>query len=138
MYNPGPQFRITSGYGWRKHPVTGEKKFHSGIDYAAPKGTDVPAAYEGEVYFTGYVKGYGNTVVIKSSTNDGKIFYSLYAHLDSINVNVGEYINTGDIIGKVGNTGVSTGPHLHFEIITDNNPLKRGKETIDPKEYPFA
>ncbi len=138
MYNPGPEFRITSGYGWRKHPVTGETKFHRGIDYAAPKGTDVPAAYKGKVYFTGYISGYGNTVVIKSSTNDGKIFYTLYAHLDSINVNVGVYINTGDIIGKVGNTGVSTGPHLHFEAITDNNPLKRGKKTVDPKTFDWA
>ncbi|MCF8010912.1 MAG: peptidoglycan DD-metalloendopeptidase family protein [Clostridiales bacterium] len=114
---------ITSGYGYRRHPVTGDYSFHSGIDIGASKGEGVSAAEKGLVILAGKVSGYGNTVIIDHG--DCK---TLYGHLSFIRAKSGEEVEQGEVIGEVGNTGVSTGPHLHFEI-------RKGPSFIDPEEY---
>ncbi len=120
--------KISSFYGSRPHPFTGKMSFHNGIDIAAPVGTDVFASASGTVSQTGYDPVLGNYVVIEHSGG----FYSIYGHLSKTLVLLDKIINTGNVIGKVGNTGYSTGPHLHFEIRkkgVSQNPLKyiRGK-----------
>ena len=102
----------------RKHPVLGEIRPHHGMDMPASKGSIVSAAAEGTIYFSGTKKGYGNTIVI----DHGNGYYSLYAHLDKIYVQDGENVKNGGTIGEVGNTGISSGPHLHVEYIKTNNP----------------
>jgi murein DD-endopeptidase MepM/ murein hydrolase activator NlpD len=123
-----PDFRlplqspISSGFGLRRDPFTHKAEFHKGLDIAAPAGMNVRAALRGEVVFSGNDRGYGNTVVIQHS--DG--YQTRYAHLAEISVRVGDVLSSGDVLGVVGNTGHSTGPHLHFEVI------RRGSQ-IDPK-----
>ncbi|PLV59139.1 peptidoglycan DD-metalloendopeptidase family protein [Thermotoga sp. KOL6] len=102
---------ISSGYGWRIHPITGKYSFHSGIDIAAPTGTPIFAAESGIVEFAGVNGGYGLMVKIKSSS-----YEHVYGHLSQIDVYEGQYVKKGQLIGRVGSTGLSTGPHLHFEI----------------------
>ncbi len=113
--------RITSTFGWRIHPITKKWSFHTGVDVAAPFGSPVFAAESGIVEFAGKKSGYGMLIVI----NHG-YFKTAYGHLSKINVFVGQYVRRGEFIGRVGNTGISTGPHLHFEVrINDKfkNPL---------------
>lgn len=104
---------ISSAFGWRLHPISGRYRMHTGSDIAAPMGTPVLAAYIGRVAFADYMGGYGLTVVVRH-TQDGKQ-ESRYAHLSQIFVKPGEVVQQGEIIGLVGSTGNSTGPHLHFE-----------------------
>lgn len=104
---------ITSNFGWRIHPVTGVQRFHSGIDLGAPYGTAVLAAHSGRVVFAGWLGGYGNTIILQSL--DGKT-RTLYAHLSQLHVEADETVRIGQRVGAVGSTGLSTGPHLHFEI----------------------
>ncbi len=111
--------RISSRFGLRIDPFDGKKRFHRGIDIEAPSGTPVRAFMDGKVVFSGKKGGYGNLVVIRH--NDGKETY--YAHLKEINVRAGEIVKGGEVIGKVGSTGRSTGPHLHFEIRVNKNPV---------------
>lgn len=103
---------VTSIFGWRVHPLFGDFRFHSGTDLAAPLGTPVLAGYPGTVEVADYVGGYGLTVVLNHNKNT---LQTLYSHLSEIFVNPGETIQQGTVIGRVGNTGNSTGPHLHFE-----------------------
>ncbi len=103
---------ITSGVGWRTHPVLGDRRFHSGTDIGAPEGTPVLAAADGKVTGADSMGGYGNAVVIEH--NNGT-FETLYGHLSEILVRPGEWVPQGTVIGRVGSTGLSTGPHLHFE-----------------------
>ncbi|SHM57581.1 Peptidase family M23 [Caldanaerovirga acetigignens] len=103
---------ITSDYGWRIHPVYKSRRFHTGIDIGAPMGTNVVAADDGEVIYTGYYGGYGNTIII----DHGGGISTLYAHLSKILVSEGQSVKRGERIGLVGSTGISTGPHLHFEV----------------------
>jgi murein DD-endopeptidase MepM/ murein hydrolase activator NlpD len=104
----------SSPYGWRIHPQTGEKEFHAGQDFKAPAGTPIPAATSGEVVYSGLNKGFGNVVIVKNSAGG----YSLYAHMqDGDRVQLGQRIWPGDILGRVGSTGNSTGPHLHYSVI---------------------
>ena len=112
---PGP---ITSRYGMRTHPVTGKKKFHDGIDIAPPAGTPVVATLPGRVIATGFDKdGYGNYATIQTIDKTGKKIEQLFGHLiDKAMVGVGEMVKQGDIIGRVGSTGLSTGPHLHHKV----------------------
>ena len=113
---------ISSGYGYRTHPITKRLSFHNGIDIPAPKNTSVLASDDGIVTFSGYKSGYGNVVEIKHFDNKK----TLYAHNNSIVVNVGEVVKRGQVIAKVGSTGDSTGNHVHFEVkINDKriNPL---------------
>lgn len=104
--------RISSPYGMRMHPVLKVSKMHTGIDIPAPTGTNVLSIDNGKVIFAGVQSGYGNTVMILH--DDGKV--SLYAHNSRITVSSGQRVSKGQVIAKIGSTGRSTGPHLHFEI----------------------
>ncbi len=106
--------RITSKFGWRTHPLTGNRRFHSGIDIAAPSGTPVVATGSGTVISAGWNGGYGKAIVIQH--NDTQ--QTLYGHLSEVSVQPGQTIERGTVIGLVGSTGNSTGPHLHFESRT--------------------
>lgn len=106
---------ITSSFGWRIHPISDDTRFHSGTDIGAAFGTPVVAALSGQVVAADYLGGYGLTVVLQH--RDGS-YQTLYAHLGEIFVRPGEQIKQGTVIGRVGSTGNSTGPHLHFEIRT--------------------
>jgi murein DD-endopeptidase MepM/ murein hydrolase activator NlpD len=103
---------ITSIFGWRNHPVTGETRFHSGTDIGAATGTPVVAAFTGQVEVADFVGGYGLTAVL----NHNGAVQTLYGHMSQLFVQPGQWVQQGTVIGLVGSTGVSTGPHLHFEI----------------------
>ena len=115
--------QVSSNFGWRKDPFTGKKAFHGGIDLAAPEGTPVNACWDGTVIFSGDKGGYGNMVIIEHA--DG--WQSYYGHNSANTVQVGDEVKAGQKIAEVGNTGRSTGPHLHFEIRQD-------KLAWDPKQ----
>ena len=118
---PGSQ-RITSQYGYRIHPVYKTKKFHSGIDIGAGYGLNIVAAADGVVTLAATNGGYGKCIVI----NHGSGITTLYGHCSSLLVSSGESVSKGQVIAKVGSTGVSTGPHLHFEVRINGattNPL---------------
>lgn len=104
---------ITSIFGWRVHPIFGDSRFHSGTDLGAPMGTPVLAALAGKVAIADFMGGYGLTVVLEHNKASQE---TLYAHLSEIFVKPGEEIKQGAVIGRVGSTGNSTGPHLHFEM----------------------
>lgn len=115
--------RISSGYGWRTHPIYGYRSFHTGIDVAAPSGTTVKAARRGTVLYTGYRGAYGLIVLI----DHGSSVATLYAHLSRSYVRAGERVDTLERVAAVGSTGWSTGPHLHFEVRVNGehtNPMK--------------
>lgn len=103
---------ISSVFGWRIHPITGSQRFHTGTDLAAPQGTPVVAAARGRVEVADYVGGYGLMVSLRHADNRQE---SRYAHLSAIYVQPGTWVEQGTILGLVGSTGFSTGPHLHFE-----------------------
>ena len=103
---------VSSGYGYRISPFTGARQFHSGLDIAAPQGTPVKAAMYGRVATTGYDTNSGNYIIIAHHGG----YRTLYAHLDVIRVKPGATVKTGDRIGDVGSTGLSTGSHLHFSV----------------------
>ena len=109
---------VSSPFGPRIHPITGENSFHSGVDIAGNTGDTVKATEEGEVTSVSYDNYSGNLVVITHS--DG--YSSLYAHLYDSSVRVGDKVEKGEKIARMGSTGLSTGPHLHFEIRKDNEP----------------
>ena len=116
---PVRSFRFTSGYGMRSDPFTGEWRMHTGIDLANATGTPIYAALAGRVDYVSANEGnYGGLVIIDHL--DG--FRSLYAHLNSFNVRVGQRVTTNTIIGGMGNTGRSTGPHLHFSVYRNGRP----------------
>ncbi len=104
--------RISSPYGYRIHPIFGVQKMHTGIDIPAPTGTPAVAIDDGVVIFAGVQRGYGNTLMIQH--DDGKV--SLYAHNSSLVVSKGDRVQKGQVVTRIGSTGNSTGPHLHFEI----------------------
>lgn len=112
--------KITSGFGYRMNPFTHKRQFHTGIDIAAPHGKPVKATKNGKVILAKELRGYGNTVIIEHKGG----YQSLYAHLSKIRVKPGDTVRVNTIIGNVGNTGKSTGPHLHFEIRKDNTPIR--------------
>lgn len=103
---------ITSRFGWRSHPVSGQDDFHTGVDIAAAQGTPILAALPGVVEQTGYSESYGNFVVLRHSDN----LRTTYNHCSEILAKEGEQLARGDRIALVGSTGISTGPHLHFEV----------------------
>ncbi|NEQ46349.1 MAG: peptidoglycan DD-metalloendopeptidase family protein [Leptolyngbya sp. SIOISBB] len=104
---------ITSLFGWRVHPIFGDRRFHTGTDLGAPEGTPVVATQDGEVHIADYLGGYGLTVILRHA--EGSL-ETRYAHLSRILVRPGEAVQQGEVVGLVGNTGNSTGPHLHFEL----------------------
>lgn len=111
--------RISSHYGQREHPRSGEENFHSGIDISSSPGNPVKATADGIVSFSGWSGGSGNLVVLEH----GHGFSTFYAHNRSIPVKVAKKVKRGDIIGYVGSTGNSTGPHVHYEIWKDGKPI---------------
>jgi len=115
---------ITSGYGWRWHPILRQSRRHEGVDFDATYNDPVWAAHSGVVETASYSKGFGRYIII----NHGDGFTTLYAHLNSRNVRSGEKVQQGQTIGEVGSSGLSTGPHLHFEVRV-NNVIR------DPKNY---
>ena len=115
---------ITSRVGYRWHPVSGQWKYHSGLDIGAAYGASIVAADGGTVTIAGVNGGYGNCVMI----DHGNGYYTLYGHMSSIAVSLGQTVSKGSTIGYVGSTGVSTGPHLHFEI-------RQGTTILDPENW---
>lgn len=124
---------FTSGFGWRTHPVFHTKKQHRGIDIAAPTGTPVVAAADGVVSYAGQMSGFGNVVMITHSVN-GSIITTVYGHLSRINTSSGAHVSKGQLVGAVGSTGVSTGPHLHFEVHIGNFSAY-GPSAVNPLRY---
>jgi murein DD-endopeptidase MepM/ murein hydrolase activator NlpD len=115
--------RITSGYGYRKSPITGLRSFHSGIDISAITGVPIKAAMAGRVTSAGYNDVFGYFVVVSHHSN----YRTLYGHMSLIRTETGAYVRTGDIIGNVGNTGQSRGSHLHFQVYKSGltvNPIR--------------
>ncbi len=110
---------ITSEFGWRNHPIFGGQRFHSGIDIGGDYGMPIHAAQSGIVSHAGWIGGYGNTVMI----DHGGGITTLYGHNESLAVDVGQYVNQGDVIAYCGSTGNSTGPHCHFEVRLDGEPV---------------
>jgi murein DD-endopeptidase MepM/ murein hydrolase activator NlpD len=109
--------RITSYYGNRVHPIYGDIRFHTGVDFASSYGTGIKATKAGKVILRSYHSGYGNYMII----DHGNGISSLYAHMSGFNATVGQTVAQGQIIGFIGSTGASTGPHLHFEIRVNGN-----------------
>ena len=125
LKNPLDGAKLSSGFGMRKHPISGYNKMHKGVDFAAPTGTPIYAGGNGVIEFAGNNGGYGKYIRIRHNNE----YKTAYAHLSGYKkgLGVGSRVNQGDVIGYVGSTGISTGPHLHYEIIFQNkqiNPLK--------------
>lgn len=122
---PCEQGRLTSDYGMRIHPITGKRKMHTGIDIGGnPTGTPVLASADGIVITSGWISGYGYTVIVDHGNNVS----TLYAHNSKLVAKVGQVVERGQTIAKVGSTGNSTGPHIHFEVRVNG-------KTTDPKEW---
>lgn len=115
---------VTSGFAWRTSPFTGKREFHKGIDISAPRGTPVYAPARGSVSFTGRDGAYGLSIRLKHNTS----LSTRFAHLHRIAVKSGKTVTRGELIGYVGNTGRSTGPHLHYEVRLNGVP-------VNPKRY---
>ena len=118
--------RVATGYGMRIDPVYHVRKFHQGMDFTAPTGTEVFATGNAKVKFSGWKQGYGNTIIL----DHGFGYETVYAHLYKSLVRKGQKVRRSDIIGLVGNTGKSTGPHLHYEVRLNDRP-------VDPRNYYF-
>jgi murein DD-endopeptidase MepM/ murein hydrolase activator NlpD len=110
---------ISSGFGNRVHPILGYSRFHAGVDFSASYGSTVRAADSGRVIFSGWYGGYGQTVVI----DHGNGLSTLYAHASRLFVREGQTVEQGQPVAAVGSTGLSTGPHLHFEVRRNGNPV---------------
>jgi len=110
---------VTSEFGWRTHPITGDQRFHSGLDIGGDYGMPVHAAQSGTVTYAGWISGYGNTVII----DHGGGITTLYGHNQSLAVGVGQSVSQGDVISYCGSTGNSTGPHCHFEVRQNGEPV---------------
>ncbi len=128
--------RTASGWGWRIHPIYKIKKFHQGMDFSAPEGTEIYATGNGvvESVKTSY-SGYGKHIVI----DHGFGYKSLYGHMSKFNVKVGQKVKRGDVIGYVGSTGTSTAPHVHYEVLEKGNRVNPQfyyfQEDLSPEEY---
>ncbi|SCE20989.1 Peptidase family M23 [Streptomyces sp. SolWspMP-sol7th] len=123
---PSATHSVSSPYGTREHPLTHVTKLHTGVDFPAAQGTPVTAAREGTVVFAALTKAYGNRIVVDHGTISGAHVQTTYSHLSAMHVTNGQHVTTGTLLGDVGSTGLSTGPHLHFEVIRDgyyNDPM---------------
>jgi murein DD-endopeptidase MepM/ murein hydrolase activator NlpD len=110
---------VTSNYGYRVHPIRGTTRLHTGMDFGVGYGVPILAADNGVVIHSGWYGGYGNTVIL----DHGGGFTTLYAHASSLSVQAGQTVKQGQIVSRVGSTGMSTGPHLHFEVRYHGNPI---------------
>lgn len=110
---------LSSSFGWRRHPISGRYVMHEGLDFAAPRGAPIHAASGGVVTVAGYQSGYGKMVEI----HHGNGLVTRYAHASELKVKAGDLVEKGQLIAKVGSTGLSTGPHLHFEVRMAGHPL---------------
>ena len=122
--NPIPNRGRTDAYGWRKHPLTKKKVFHDGVDLRAHMKTKISAPADGVVKHVGYDKGYGNTIIVVHSFG----FETLYAHLYRPRVKAGDVVAKGDLLGLTGNSGISSGPHLHYEV-------RQAQRTLNPTHF---
>ena len=127
MRTPVDGAQLTSGFGFRMHPILGYSRMHKGVDFGAGMGAPVMSAAGGTVKFAGWHGGHGNYIMV----DHGKGLATAYAHLSRINVRVGERVDQGERIGLVGSTGMSTGAHLHYEVW-------QGGKAIDPRSAKFA
>ena len=118
--------QMASGYGWRIDPVYHTRRFHAGMDFAAPVGANIYATGNGQVISAGWQQGYGNCVQI----NHGYGYVTLYGHMSAFKIRAGQKVKRGDVIGLVGSTGKSTGPHLHYEVHFKG-------EIMNPQNYYF-
>lgn len=126
--------QTASGFGMRIDPIYRTPRFHSGMDFSAKVGTDIYATGDGKVTMAGWKQGYGNCVMI----DHGYGYQTLYGHMSKFKVRVGQKVKRGEVIGAVGNTGKSTGPHLHYEVIVRgryDNPSKYYYMDLTPEEY---
>jgi murein DD-endopeptidase MepM/ murein hydrolase activator NlpD len=127
--------RMASGYGWRIHPIYKTRKLHTGMDFSAKSGTPIYATGDGKISLVKRSRrGYGNHVII----DHGYGYKTLYAHMKEYTVRKGENVKRGEIIGYVGSTGTSVGPHLHYEVIKDGkkiNPVNFYYNDLNPNEY---
>lgn len=144
-YNPGSSFNFSSSWAKsRWHPVHKQYLPHRGEDWSASEGTAIPAAGDGTVVYKGILTGYGNVVVLEHvASDDGEIIHTLYAHMNKASpLIVGAIVNTGDPIGPVGDTGIGSGSHLHFEILRNGKKgspnLVKGHETVNPREFDIS
>ncbi|MDR2029601.1 MAG: M23 family metallopeptidase, partial [Treponema sp.] len=115
--------RLTSPYGWRLDPISGVRRYHAAVDLAAALGTPIKAAMDGKVSSVGFNSTYGKFIILSHANG----YQTLYAHMNLTSVNQGDYVQQGAKIGEVGNTGYSTGPHLHFAVYKNGravNPLE--------------
>ncbi len=127
MRTPVDGARLTSGFGMRMHPLLGYSRMHRGVDFGVAYGSPIMAAAAGRVEFVGWHGGHGKYVKI----NHGNGFATAYGHMSAFKVTPGQHVAQGQVIGYVGSTGLSTGPHLHYE-------LWRGGEAIDPRSVKFT
>ena len=114
--------RVTSGFGSRFHPILGYQRFHAGLDLAAPMGSPIVAAADGRVVEAGWHGGYGRLVAIAHAGG----VETMYGHMSRIAAAAGSYVRQGQIIGYVGSSGLSTGPHLHYEVLKNGRPVNPG------------
>lgn len=127
-------YTMSSGYGYRRDPIYGSTKFHAGLDFAAKTGTEVYATGDGTIEVAERRSGYGNCIDISHGYN----YMSRYAHLSEILVTQGQNVKRGDLIGRVGSTGKSTGPHLHYEVRYKDepqNPVNYYFMDLTPEQY---
>lgn len=126
--------KTASGYGMRMDPVYRIRAFHAGMDFSAKIGTEIYATGNGVITFAGRKQGYGNCMII----NHGFGYETLYGHMDGFKARVGQKVIRGEVIGYVGNTGKSTGPHLHYEVLVrgrNDNPSKYYFMDLSPEDY---
>jgi len=126
--------RLSSGFGYRYHPILKIRKFHHGVDFSASTGTEIYATGDGVVEKAKYATGYGYHVVINHEYG----YQTLYGHMSKLNVRRGQKIKRGELIGFVGNTGLSSAPHLHYEVIKDGvkvNPIHYFHRDLGAEEY---
>lgn len=117
--NPVVSAPVNSTFGWRRDPITGDQKFHNGVDLAAAYGSNVQAAGAGRVVFAGVQGSYGQTILI----DHGGGRQTRYAHLSEPLVQAGDQVQAGQVVGRTGSSGRSTGPHLHFEVLVNGTPV---------------
>lgn len=120
---PLERYFVTDDYGPRIHPILGTQNMHTGVDMAANHGEPVYAAEDGTVVLSNWYGGYGKAVVIDHGSSKGRLFATLYAHNSELLVTAGQQVRRGELIARVGSTGMSTGPHVHFEVRVDGAPV---------------